>query len=191
MRIAWLGRQPAADLAGRFKPQPWEQVIKVLRESGHANAATRIAIRMQWRRRSGPLHWLYGVLYGFGHRPQQFLLALIPAVAVLIWVLLYAGRVGVMVPTDLKVQADEKYAGCRANWTTCEQLKPYPAFNPYLYSAELLLPAIDLQQVRNWWPSTDRPDGWWINVVAMACKLVGWIAVGVFTAVVSGLIRKD
>jgi hypothetical protein len=44
VRAAWLRRQPAADLTTAFKPQPFEQLVNVLRAMGHDDDADDIAL---------------------------------------------------------------------------------------------------------------------------------------------------
>jgi hypothetical protein len=44
IRTAWLHRQPAADLTAAFKPQPFEQLVTVLRAMGHDDDADDIAL---------------------------------------------------------------------------------------------------------------------------------------------------
>lgn len=46
-RIAWLKKQAPQFLSDEFCPQPWEQIIKVLREMGHNWDANQIAIEKQ------------------------------------------------------------------------------------------------------------------------------------------------
>jgi len=48
-RIAWLDRQRKEDIQIDFKPQPWEQLVKVLREMGHQEGAKKVAIAKQER----------------------------------------------------------------------------------------------------------------------------------------------
>ncbi len=78
-RRNWLKSQPPKLLgASEFRPQPWEQISKVLRDMGHLEQARKIAIAKQdhvheigkgiWYTR--PFHWLYGKLAGYGHRPS-------------------------------------------------------------------------------------------------------------------------
>lgn len=43
-RKRWLMRQPASDLEDEFKPQPFEQLARVLRSAGHEPDAVRLAI---------------------------------------------------------------------------------------------------------------------------------------------------
>ena len=46
-RIAWLKKQHPRFLNEDFAPQPWEQLIKVLREMGHGRDADEVAIAKQ------------------------------------------------------------------------------------------------------------------------------------------------
>lgn len=46
-RIEWLKKQRDADLGEDFRPQPWEHLIKVLRDMGHPNQAKLVAIEKQ------------------------------------------------------------------------------------------------------------------------------------------------
>lgn len=46
-RIDWLMRQQKDELGANFAPQPWEHVIKVLREMGHPAEAAEIAMEKQ------------------------------------------------------------------------------------------------------------------------------------------------
>ncbi len=55
-RIAWLDRQPKKDQDADFKPQPYEQLAKTLRDMGHTGDAKRVAIRKQLHQREAA--WL-------------------------------------------------------------------------------------------------------------------------------------
>jgi hypothetical protein len=45
--INWLKKQRSQDWNEDFRPQPWEQLVKVLREMGHDDAARAVAIEKQ------------------------------------------------------------------------------------------------------------------------------------------------
>ncbi|MCK9396210.1 MAG: hypothetical protein M0Q44_11535 [Methylobacter sp.] len=96
-RLKWLDKQSAshAGLTGDgkdFKPQPWQQLQKVLREMGHLEDARQVAIAFEDRLRDANLigqtpenwckptawvyrkisrgfHRLFGWLIGYGYRP--------------------------------------------------------------------------------------------------------------------------
>lgn len=97
IRLAWLDRQrfSHAGLKGDgkyFKPQPWQQLQKVLREMGHIEDARQMAIAFEDRLRAANLigqtpedwckprawlyrkisrgfHWLFRWFIGYGYRP--------------------------------------------------------------------------------------------------------------------------
>jgi hypothetical protein len=50
-RVNWLLRQPPEHLGSSFRPQPFEQLVKVLREMGHEKDAIQIAVAKQRMRR--------------------------------------------------------------------------------------------------------------------------------------------
>ena len=183
-RIRWLDRQSEMHLTTDFKPQPWEQLIKVLREMGHHHAARDIAIEKQNRlRRLGKirtplargLHWAFGALAGYGYRPLRPV-----RIAFGVWLgfaLIYhlmAGQ-GVFGPSNPLVFDNPKYAHCRpdapevsatgkprvGNWVWCaDSPGEYAAFSPMAYSLDLILPVISLGQANEWGPITpaSAPD---------------------------------
>jgi hypothetical protein len=159
-RIGWLDKQPREHLTTSFKPQPWDQLIKVLRDTGHAAAANEVAIRKNWRQvrnNSGPLRWLrgwlYGWLYGFGYRPARVLVAAAVVWAVCAGVYWCGAQSGVMVPTDQKLAAEVGKATCAAGWIACRELAGrYTTFNSLAYSLDHILPIVDLNQKKTWAP---------------------------------------
>jgi hypothetical protein len=167
-RIEWLDHQRDEDLENNFKPQPWEQLIKVLRELGHEEAVRQVAIEKQKRIRKGKyipalLHRLYGMLCGYGYRPG-FLLAWALGVFVIGAILFkLAAVLGVMAPMDRRITEEVKDIACRpergGNWATCSSLhrRGYPSFDPILYSLDLILPVISTQQTKDWAPLTTTP----------------------------------
>lgn len=54
-REDWLERQRPVDLTHEFKPQPFEQLAKVLREMGHTEDAKRVAMLKQAKQRDANL----------------------------------------------------------------------------------------------------------------------------------------
>jgi len=89
MRLGWLATQRASPFGDDYRPEPWRQVIKVLRRMGRDSSASEVAIgrehylrhagliglglpsAMRWLARAG--HALYGLLAGYGHRPLRLL----------------------------------------------------------------------------------------------------------------------
>jgi hypothetical protein len=127
-----------------------------------------------------------------------------------------AAERGVMAPANPVVFDDPRYAQCRAdagaprngradtgNWARCPDLPAtYPPFRPFVYSLDVLLPGIDLQQEREWTalPSgaagtaDARPIDPWstaTRLIAWLELLCGWAASFVLVAAVLGLFERD
>ncbi len=200
----------------RLSPAAWEHLAKVLREMGHDEEARKIAIAKQERmyavgRIKGiaarPLHWLYGLLAGYGYRPLTAICWML-GVCVL-WAVLYcfAGLQGWFAPTnplihnnaDIIAGCQKEAGGRQFNWTTCSAVPPaYTTFQPLIYSADLILPLVDLQQENEWAPMVVQSDGrsslwggicvrWlmWIEI------LFGWGMSLLLVAVLGNLVKKD
>ncbi|EGW21097.1 hypothetical protein [Methylobacter tundripaludum] len=144
-RLKWLKKQPTLHLGqigdGKdFKPQPWWQLQKVLRDMGHLEYARQVAIAFEDQLRTAKLigqtpedwckpiariyrffsrgfHWLFGWLIGYGYRPLGLFFKM-----VVVW--LFCGAVywgaavygnngnGVFAPSNPLVFQNTKYAAC-------------------------------------------------------------------------------
>ena len=172
-RVDWLLRQPHAHLGRDFRPQPWQQLINALRGGAQEHAARDVAVaRERHLRQVGRVgaglprslralaragHLLIDGLIGFGHKPWRLV-----ATLALLWlasgaVYWAAAENGAIAPLNPAVYNDPRLASCRAgdvagaSWTHCPQLPPeHPAFRPFAYSLEVLLPFANLQQRQAW-----------------------------------------
>ncbi len=214
-RLRWLMQQNATHLSQDFRPQPWRQLVKVLRRSERHAAAREVAIELESQRlrigRVGTgvprslrwlargMHRLFGALVGYGHRPLRLvtvMFALWVGGGALYWA---AAEHGAFAPSNPAVYNDPRYADCRgaaasvesSNWTRCPALAiEHPAFRPFVYSLELLLPFVDLRQ-RSQWDAIDSQrdatrakagsatSGWRVatRVLSWYQLLVGWLAI--------------
>jgi len=171
--VDWLRRQVAEDLgplpAGAkvlgeagFKPQPWNQVQAALRDIGCVREAEDVAIAKEdaahafdqgWRRRR---FRLWGRWAGYGYRPLRLLwgLPIVYLLSALIYILAAAG--GIMAPTSEELVAKAEFQHCKpeygGNWSRCHLAPSYPDFFALAYAAQMLLPAIELRQSRDWAP---------------------------------------
>jgi hypothetical protein len=223
LRAKWLLRQPPAHLGYSFRPQPFEQLNRVLRDMGHDSDGRRIALLKQslmrpWRTKEArwyfrPFVWLtswaWGLSCGYGYRPHRLIAALLA-----LWLgcgfLYQAGAAhGGFAPKDGQVWTNPDYnKACDKNWTACDpvpggKLGEIIAFNPFTYSADMLLPGLDLGQRAAWTPMwreiemklpffgetampkwTLRAAGWAENILGVA----GAILIG---AILSGLVKRD
>lgn len=158
-RLAWLDKQEAA-MSGQsgagadFRPQPWKQLQKVLREMGHAEDARQVAVALEDRLRHAdliglsPQHWSRGrkwlyrasargfhlgfrILTGYGYRPIRLLgwfTAIWLACAAFYWFTALPPR-NVFAPSDPLVFQNEDYAACvpGSSAAMAEQAKPADA----------------------------------------------------------------
>ncbi len=263
MRLDWLGRQMPADLGATFRPQPWEHLIRVLRDMGHARDATMIAIGKQqalrragqignrsardrfapfWHRATGLLRvrqavnrgataagnaatrWLhdaYGAVAGFGYRPGRIVMWML-----LVWLAggFYFDRMareGIMAPAEptlliaaldgtKRPTARNGPGNCGVRnevapefyWWACPGMpSEYPHYNPWLFSADLILPVVDFHQFTFWGPAATyttregqvRPmaGGEVGKVVQWSIVLFGWAMSLMFGAIMTRLVEKD
>jgi hypothetical protein len=230
-RLTWLDKQ-MPDLSGkdgdgrRFSPQPWLQLKKVLREAGHLEEARQIGIALEERRRHcgkvgehppswrlrgwlhrhvvRTLHWGFGLFTGYGYRPMKLVYW-----TIFVWLACgaydnVAAYHGAFAPTDFGLL--EKQTHTVSNWYLSKDLPAaYPGFHPLVYSLNVLLPVVDLQQEQNWHPVMPPPSPVWIrNIAALFTSwggraqilfwtetLFGWVAGLLLIAVLSGLTRKQ
>jgi hypothetical protein len=210
-RKAFLRLQPNADLTDHFKPQPWAQMIKVLRETGHVGAAREVAIAFEEQRRKAgqvapiarPLHAVYGVLIGYGQRPMR-LVGLLMATWLLcgafFW---FVAEEGWFAPTQIGYVQNDAYKACRpqnhGNWVKCGAPE-YTQFNALTYSLDLLLPLVGLQQDSSWTPIADKGTGTsstgYVTLGSVARVvmwfeiLFGWAGSLLLASVLSGLAKR-
>jgi hypothetical protein len=214
-RIAWLKRQVPKHRAKGFRP-PWKQVIKILREMRHPYEASKVAVAKQNQMRIAdkvgdiPLrqfHCLYGLLAGYGYEPLRTIMAM-----AVVWILSnvafdMAGDLGLMGPTsaiitshtDIKSSCGVADGFRETLWTICKDLpQEHTTFNSLLYSLDLILPLVDLQQEADWAPIVMKDDGIsniWQGHVFRAIMwfeiLFGWAMSLLLVAVLGNLVKKD
>jgi len=184
-RLRWLRLQDG------YRPQPYEQLIAVLRQMGREDQVAEVGIAKQWdMRKLGHLGWLSWIwnwfLYffvGYGYRPWLAFVWMAILVMVGARKLSRAHCAGVLVPSDK--QAYEEY----------EESKKLPAYYPrfqaLLYSLDIVLP-FDLGQKSNWrlidrWPGDLAYRRYqWCSVAQL---ILGWILLLIAAGVTTGLIK--
>lgn len=236
-RTRWLEKQFPGYLTTDFRPQPWEQLIKVLREMGHPDEAEQVAIakQRQWRiaqlaklnaaKEKGEdksriwnkanwwikrgLHWLYGVFVGYGYRPMRVVYSMLGLWFVCSLIFQAGAAYNYLGPStpllnnpQLAAQIEEQcgHAGqpTKTNWTKCPAVPAeYTTFYAPIYSLDLILPLVDLQQERDWAPIVSNekaePMYWgralrWVMWLEI---LLGWVASLTLVAVLGRLVEKD
>jgi hypothetical protein len=201
-RLNWVARQKD------FRPQPYRQLAKVLRDDGDDSGARLVLFDMERRRRkqedrTRPARTWSAILratIGYGYYPGRALLCLLGLVLagfLLFWGGYLAGSVA---PTDKDAYACFRKGG---------QLPPhYETFHASIYSLENSFPLVKLGQADRWQPDPDphwqhRPTKWaprWLALVLSPPLLrwfrwgqicLGWILATLFVAGVTGIVRKD
>lgn len=245
-RLNWLRNQKSSlkpnATHDHFRPQPWRQLKTVLENMGHAEQAREVGIAYEecrytsdligqgpstwrpWERRLNrrimrALHWLYGVLTGYGYRPM-----LLAKWFFIVWAICTgfywwgANQGAAFAPTDPLIFQNPSYASCMpsapesarvsagtGNWYLCNALpQEYTGFSPMAFSLDLLLPLVDLHQENDWAPLIETPKAnpwtefWGVFSVKRGLRvlmwfeiLAGWGFSLLFVAVISGLTRRQ
>ncbi len=145
-RLAWLDKQTPGD-SGKaknpraFRPQPWLQLRKALRDMGHLEDSRQVAIAFEERKRecgvigeitapAAPgdivacfrqwlqsrtargFHWLYGCLIGYGYRPARLFWSLVAVWLAGTVLFDIGGHSRVFGPTDPQIFTNAAYDPC-------------------------------------------------------------------------------
>ena len=211
-RLAWLNKQSTEFLNESFRPQPWKQLQAVLEKMGHQQDADLVGIAFEdhlhqigrYRGVAKVFHAGYKCLIGYGYLRLRLLYWMLG-----VWLLcaaLYgvAAYQGIMAPSHPLVFQNKDYAEkCKNNWYLCKELPDaYTGFQPLMYSLDVLLPLVDLQQERDWAARIPTPQatfyqeiGHWtwahgVRIVMWLEILFGWLASLILVAVLTGLRRR-
>lgn len=149
-RLQWVRRHPE-----RFVPQIYDQLADCYRRAGEDAKARKVMVAKQWRRRHAwsPLSLLWYVTVGYGYRAWQALLWLAVLSTAGTAVFSHAHMVSVIAHP--------------------------PAFHPFIYTLDLLMPVVGLGQKAAW-----QPTGNGLEWFSFALTGAGWVLA---TAVVAGL----
>jgi len=161
-RLNWLDRQQT------FKPQPYRQLAKALRELGDDNGQREVLVEMERRARTGELtspflRWTIG----YGYHPL-WALGWLGGLGVLGWIIFRRARLGI-VPTD-----DNAYNAFKEN--ASNPPAHYVRFSPAVYSLENSLPLVKLGQADRWQPDPNPPNpapadpNWIIHLVELTAS---------------------
>jgi hypothetical protein len=152
-RLRWLDRQK------EFKPQPYRQLAKVLRDGGDDVGAKQVLLKLEDLARTedrkrlvhSPIRWLVrsgedvvsDATVGYGIYPGRAIWYLCGLTA-LGWIVhRRARRLGAMAPTD-----KDAYTEFHKGQTPVH----YQPFNPLVYSVENCIPLVKLGQDERWQP---------------------------------------
>jgi len=171
-RLAWLRSQTD------YSPQPYEQAARVLRLLGQVADARKIARAKQndLRRRGhlsrGSKCWNFFLDLTLGQGYQVWRVPLI-ALAIIItggFIFGHAADLGAMM--SIKKDINQ------------------PDFQPFMYSADVFLPVINLHQKDYWLPST-KNVGYFYMGYLWAHIFFGWLMTTIAIAGLTGIVKKD
>jgi uncharacterized protein YjbI with pentapeptide repeats len=179
-RLKWLtSHESTRDAEVEFNPQPFMTLVGVLRRAGHDRDAKMIAIsrHREARKYLGLCtpSWLGNILMqvtcGYGYRPWLAALWLAAFIGFGTWMF--------KLPSNELVMLKDSAALKSAN--------AYPEFDPLLYSADVLLPVVNLRQKDYWAPKSDTKARLYLPFHILA----GWFFTTLFVVGVTGLIRRE
>jgi hypothetical protein len=189
-RLKWLALQP------EFKPQPYSQLAKVLREGGHARDARRVLYERERRRRKAEdrslfsrlISWVFKTTLGYGYYPHRVAVGgLVFLITIGWWFFRQGYLAGAVVPTDR-----DAYYSFRTHGRPPDH---YQRFTAFIYSLENSVPLFNLGQKDLWTPDpsprgSDRRSDFlrrfrWCQIV------LGWLLSTLFVASVTGVVRKE
>lgn len=168
------------------------------------NGDVDVALKSLWRDTLNLLRYLYDLILrwvvGYGLRPFRSLWILAGMTLLATWLAHAAWNEGSMAPnSDVILTSTE--------WTALSGTAENPAavwsdrtgagrdwqtFNRYAYTADLVIPIIDLGQTAAWAPSTNR--GVWGQRLwrcGFLLSVAGWIVTALGAAAITGIIRRD
>jgi hypothetical protein len=158
-RLDWLGLSP-----GGYTPQVYDQLAACYRRAGRDEAARRVAVAKQRRRRSSlsPVSWLLYATIGYGYR--TWLAA--------VWL---AALTAACAPAF-------SYAYSR------RMIRPAPAapaFHSLAYTLDNLIPVISLGEKAAWTPAG------WALYLSWGLTAAGWILTTAAVAGLAGIFSRD
>ena len=201
-RLRWLARQPPG-----YRPQPYGQLAKVLRDGGHEIGSTDVLIAKEevLRRDAGlgclerAWNLMLEVTIGYGYRPLRALWWIAGFVVVGTVLFGVGYRTRIVTPTD--------EVAYRVFLDSGVGPPHYPPFHAFVYALENFLPAVNLDQGAYWRPNplhgtmTRRVPardfavatafGWLLRRYLWIHILAGWTLTPLLFAGLSGLVRPD
>lgn len=206
-RKRWLKK--GAKFDGQFHPQPYQQLAKFYRETGHRYEAREILIEKEREQRkaakSGLLVRLWDAaaeaVAGYGYKPWLSLWWLAGLVAVMMGMAQATWNAGDFAPNsaviltsqDWKAIADGPSQNPAVEWSDIQAPgKDYETFYSFAYALDVVVPVLDLGQTDAWAPSPARGDwGWRLFYLQKMFIVLGWVVTAIAAAAISGMIRRD
>ena len=172
-RLRWLEFQPEG-----YYPQPFDQLAVVFRRSGQDQEATKVLIEKRrerrkmlqgWWSKRWDAFWDWSVRYGWQ--------AWRPLAGGTVVFLVVIGLVSVAQAAGLVVNLSEKAS-------------PYSSF---IHALDVFLPVVDLSVESRWTINTASGGAfaWLVMWFLWALKLVGWVAISLALAALTGIVKRE
>jgi len=213
--INWLNLMPYSSKT--FSPQPYEHMVKVLRNSGHEHDAREIAIEKQeaygrylerkinafkkteFSDGKPPVSlyngsrfyrkraWLGFSKWTIGYGYRPWL-----TLAWLIGIIVVGTGIFKLADTTDYMHIAKERVYMDATYIESRELPPeYPEFNSFVYAVDVLIPFVDLHQENYWEP---KAEGFWGGALRFYFWFqitAGWVLASMAAAGLTGLIKKD
>jgi len=181
-----------------FRPQPFQQLAKVLREDGDNVGARRVLVAMEnQRRKYGKLSfltWLWRsilrVTIGYGYRPWYALLWGLAIVTVASLLFARGYSLNAVAPTDKEAyQIFETHNPKQSNHGDLPAY--YVEFSPVVYSLDNFLPIINLGEKDHWMPNPHEGGfGEVLRIYLWVHISLGWLLTTLFVAGLTPIVRS-
>jgi hypothetical protein len=218
-REKWLLQQQPQRRDEDALPQPFEQLMRVLREMGYDQDARRIGLLkeslMQPARVRRASFWArplvrltgyaWGTLAGYGYRSHRLFVLLLVLWLSCAWFFNVAEGQGLFAPADAQVWTEQALVQeCEATrWTVCGRVAHFITFNAAIYAADVIFPFIDLGQQAQWVPLlkpvavvipglglVELPPGT-VHLISWIAAIIGTACVILLGAILTGLLHRE
>ncbi|MBI5587647.1 MAG: hypothetical protein HY889_04690 [Deltaproteobacteria bacterium] len=170
-----------------FRPQPYEQLAKVLKNMGHESDSREVLIAKQNALSecgdiSNPRRLWYralGISMSHGYKPIRPILFILFMAFIGFIIFFSANEHSFMTRSKLSIFKDNMHL--------------YPDFNPFIYSLDTLIPFVDLHQENYWIPVYNNDHPYWSILIHMYHWfhiIIGWVATSLAAISLSGIVRK-
>ena len=78
-----------------------------------------------------------------------------------------------------------------AQISEASSVENYPGFNPFVYSVDVFIPFVKLNQENHWLPAAAKPYGGYFRLYLWIHIALGWIFSTLAVAALAGLVRKE
>ncbi|MGE4293719.1 MAG: hypothetical protein AB7E32_16095 [Desulfovibrio sp.] len=212
-RKDWLSRMPDD---GKFRPQPYEQLARVLREAGHTYDAKKIlmeknrikASKWTWRpmrtyeelmedavnpdTSKHHAHKIHPVSKAWYFLSWAFIGYGYSPLRTFVWMLAFIilGWFIFHHAHDADLMAKLQESSIQQNKTTTATFAsdPYPEFSSLFYSLDSFVPLVDLHQETYWMPNVNMGAEYGLGVLPIKMRSGGWLRLYLWIHILMGWI---